>query len=104
MNPRQEVSARRRVPATKVSIPVPRGDRVSRPRLSTLLDDARDAAMVFVGAPAGFGKTTLLAGWARQRGRGAVAWLTADADDNDDRRFWSAVIHRTRCGPRHSCL
>ncbi|UOX90859.1 LuxR C-terminal-related transcriptional regulator [Amycolatopsis sp. FBCC-B4732] len=92
MNPRQEVSARRRVPATKVSIPVPRGDRVSRPRLFALLDDARDAAMVFVGAPAGFGKTTLLAGWARQRGRGAVAWLTADADDNDDRRFWSAVL------------
>ncbi|WP_439098522.1 AAA family ATPase [Amycolatopsis vastitatis] len=65
---------------------------MSRPRLLTVLDGTTEAAMVFVGAPAGFGKTVLLADWARRQDRGAVAWLSADADDNDDRLFWSAVL------------
>src|SRR5881397_4292882 len=82
-----DVSSRRRVPRTKLTVPGPPADLVSRPRLLTVLDGASEAAMVFVGAPAGFGKTVLLAEWARRQGRGAVAWLSADADDNDDRLF-----------------
>lgn len=86
-----DVSPRRRVPKTKLTIPGLPRDLVSRPRLHSLLDNAGEAAMVFAGAPAGFGKTVLLADWAR-RNPGAVAWLSADADDNDDRLFWSAVL------------
>ncbi|MGW5721632.1 LuxR C-terminal-related transcriptional regulator [Amycolatopsis sp. NPDC003865] len=85
---------RRRVPLTKVAIPAPPADLVSRPRLLARLDRAAeepDAAVVFVGAPAGFGKTVVLAEWARRR-RDSVAWVSADADDNDDRLFWSAVL------------
>ncbi|GAB3165014.1 LuxR C-terminal-related transcriptional regulator [Amycolatopsis stemonae] len=85
-------SPRRRVPRTKITVPGPPADLVSRPRLRTVLDGAGDAAMVFVGAPAGFGKTVLLADWARGHDGGAVAWLSADPDDNDDRLFWSAVL------------
>jgi LuxR family maltose regulon positive regulatory protein len=88
----REVSSRRRVPRTKITVPGPPADLVSRPRLLTVLDATTEAAMVFVGAPAGFGKTVLLAEWARRQDRGAVAWLSADADDNDDRLFWSAVL------------
>jgi len=91
MSDRHDISARRRVPTTKVTIPAPPGDLVSRPRLLAVLDGAGEAAVVFVGAPAGFGKTVLLADWAGHR-RGAVAWVSADADDNDDRLFWSAVL------------
>src|SRR3954451_2562082 len=91
MPDRHDISARRRVPRTKVTIPAPPGDLVSRPRLRAVLDGAGEAAVVFVGAPAGFGKTVLLADWASRR-RGAVAWVSADADDNDDRLFWSAVL------------
>ncbi|WP_370963382.1 LuxR C-terminal-related transcriptional regulator [Amycolatopsis sp. cg9] len=82
---------RRRVPKTRVTIPAPPGDLISRPRLRAVLDEPGDAALVFVGAPAGFGKTVLLADWAGRR-RDAVAWVSADADDNDERVFWSAVL------------
>ncbi|MFE3782536.1 LuxR C-terminal-related transcriptional regulator [Amycolatopsis sp. NPDC059090] len=99
MRRRLDVSLRRQVPRTKVAVPGPPADLVSRPRLLAVLDRAAEAALVFVGAPAGFGKTVLLAEWARRRGRGAVAWLSADADDNDDRLFWSAVLEALgRCG------
>jgi ATP/maltotriose-dependent transcriptional regulator MalT len=46
---------------------------------------ARD--LVLVTAPAGFGKTTLLADWARHTER-QVGWLSIDAHDNDPARFW----------------
>ncbi|MEV4147759.1 LuxR C-terminal-related transcriptional regulator [Amycolatopsis sp. NPDC049691] len=94
-----EVPSRRRVPRTKITVPGAPADFVPRPRLRAVLDGAGEAAMVFVGAPAGFGKTVLLAEWARRRDGGAVAWLSADADDNDDRLFWSAVLEAVgRCG------
>ncbi|MFI6306051.1 LuxR C-terminal-related transcriptional regulator [Amycolatopsis thailandensis] len=85
-----DISPRRRVPRTKVTIPDPPLDLVSRPRLLAALDGA-EQSMVFVGAPAGYGKTVLLADWAG-RHRGTVAWVSADAEDNDDRLFWSAVL------------
>ncbi|WP_254897540.1 AAA family ATPase [Amycolatopsis sp. Hca4] len=88
-------------------MPGPPADFVSRPRLLGVLDEAGEAALVFVGAPAGFGKTVLLAEWARYRDGETVAWLSADADDNDDRLFWSAVLEAFgRCGriPRDNPL
>jgi len=43
---------------------------------------ALDAAPVIsVAAPAGYGKTTLLAQWAARRGR--VGWVSVDQRDND---------------------
>ena len=41
--------------------------------------------------PAGFGKTTLLAGWAANA-RWPVAWLSLDPEDNDPMRFWRYVV------------
>ena len=46
---------------------------------------------VLVCAPAGSGKTALLADWARRRGR-PRAWLSLDAGDNDPARFWRHVV------------
>ena len=46
---------------------------------------------MLVCAPAGFGKTALLADWAR-RGQRPVAWLSLDAGDNDPARFWRHVV------------
>jgi LuxR family maltose regulon positive regulatory protein len=45
-------------------------------------------------APAGFGKTTLLAEWCASDERGAVptAWVSLDADDNDPARFWAHLV------------
>ncbi|HKN54710.1 MAG TPA: LuxR family transcriptional regulator, partial [Amycolatopsis sp.] len=75
-----------------MSIPEPPPEFVSRPRLLELLDAAAETATVFAGAGAGFGKTVLLAEWARSRVPGTVAWVSADVGDNDDRLFWSAVL------------
>ena len=79
--------------------PVGRG--LPRPRLTDRLDAAADGALVLVAAPAGYGKTTLLADWARQRGgRGhPVAWFTAEPTDDSVYRVWTAVLAAlTRAG------
>jgi LuxR family transcriptional regulator, maltose regulon positive regulatory protein len=56
--------------------------------------------VVLVCAPAGYGKTVLLADWARC-GERQVAWLSLDAGDNDPARFWRhavAALDRARPG------
>jgi LuxR family maltose regulon positive regulatory protein len=62
-----------------------------RGRLSDHLDDIRDGEVVLVSAPAGYGKTLLLADWVTRR-PGRIAWLTLDREDNTDRRFWAGVL------------
>ena len=64
-----------------------RGERhVDRERLRAQLDTATETRLVLVSAPAGFGKSTLLADWLDQPAiRGA--WLSLDARDNDIVRF-----------------
>jgi LuxR family maltose regulon positive regulatory protein len=77
--------------ATKLHVPRTRPGLVIRPRLSSLLEGAPAGGLVLVCAPAGFGKTALLADWARRGGR-AVAWLSLDAGDSDPARFWRHVV------------
>jgi LuxR family maltose regulon positive regulatory protein len=49
--------------------------------------------MVTVVAPAGWGKTTLLAGWAREIGSSRpVAWLSLDEADDEPVRFWTYAL------------
>jgi LuxR family transcriptional regulator, maltose regulon positive regulatory protein len=73
--------------ATKLYVPGPRPGFVARPRLAGALG----GGLVLVCAPAGFGKTALLADWVRSDGR-PVAWLSLDAGDNDPVRFWRHVV------------
>jgi LuxR family maltose regulon positive regulatory protein len=73
---------------------------VPRPRLAQRLDEGRGGGLVLACAPAGYGKTVLLAEWVR-RGRDPVAWLSLDAGDNDPARFWRhavAALDRVRTG------
>jgi LuxR family maltose regulon positive regulatory protein len=65
---------------------------VARPRLLAMLDRAHRSLVTLVSGPAGAGKTLLLAEWVHHRGTGNTAWVSLDSDDNDDRRFWSAVL------------
>ena len=76
-----------------------------RPRLAERLDEGLRRGLVLVCAPAGYGKTVLLADWSR-RGPRPVAWLSLDAGDNDPARFWRqrwragrARRDRRRVGP-----
>ena len=77
--------------ATKLHVPRPRPGFVARPRLAAALGEGLARGLILVCAPAGFGKTALLADWARSGDR-PVAWLSLDAADNDPVRFWRHVV------------
>src|SRR3954468_16362006 len=83
-----------RVPVTKLHVPAPGSQLVSRPALLDRL--ATLPALTLVSAPAGFGKTTLLAEWIAHNGRCEpdvrVAWLSLDDGDNDPSRFLAYVV------------
>jgi LuxR family maltose regulon positive regulatory protein len=85
------VSERDVLLATKLHVPHPQPGFVSRPRLAAALDEGLARQLVLVCAPAGSGKTVLLADWAGRDGR-LVAWLSLDAADNDPARFWRHVV------------
>src|SRR5215216_7213223 len=76
--------------ATKLYVPQPRPGLLPRPRLTERLAEGVAGDLVLVCAPAGFGKTSLLADWVRRSQR-PVAWLALDAGDNDPARFWRYV-------------
>ena len=79
----------------------PRAPRhlLPRPRLASDHAQFLDRPLILVQAPAGFGKTSLLAQWRREHlARGAVvAWLSADAAD-DARRFVQGLVVAVRVG------
>jgi LuxR family transcriptional regulator, maltose regulon positive regulatory protein len=75
----------------KLRTPVPPAHYVRRARLIHFLDDLVGAPVVVVVAPAGAGKTCLLAGWIAER-TGPSAWLSLDDSDRDDVLFWTGII------------
>jgi LuxR family maltose regulon positive regulatory protein len=80
--------------ATKLHVPRRRSDLVARPRLLERLSRESDPKLTLVSAPAGFGKTTLLAEWlaaVSADGR-SVAWLSLDKSDNNPTLFWTYLI------------
>jgi LuxR family maltose regulon positive regulatory protein len=86
--------------ATKLHVPRPRAAFLSRARLLERLTEGMARELTLVCTPAGFGKTTLLADWARDERR-PVAWLSLDEADNDPVRFWrhvAAALDAARSG------
>ena len=75
--------------ATKLHSARLRPDTVRRDRLTNLLAAARPSLALFV-APPGFGKTSLLADWADRDPR-QFAWVTIDAQDNDQTVLWTYI-------------
>lgn len=89
--------------ATKLYVPRSRSTLVPRPRLSSVFRDGEAHRLTLVSAPAGFGKSTLLAEWAAEAGSGAhVAWISLDSGDNDPSVFWayvSSALQKTQIVP-----
>ena len=82
---------------TKLYLPRSRSDLVPRPRLRERLDrDGARSKLTLVSAPAGFGKTTVLAAWlgagSAAVDRRSVAWLSLDQSDNDAALFWTYLV------------
>lgn len=94
--------------STKLYIPPVRPQLVPRPRLIERLGEVlhHTTGVTLVSAPAGFGKTTLVAEWLRQlkdEGGGMkdekkklqpyqAAWLSLDEGDNDPTRFFTYLV------------
>lgn len=87
--------------ATKLRPPAPPTRLVERTRLDVILDSGIRARvpLVLISAPAGSGKSTLVASWASEQ-VGAVAWLQVEDGDSDPARFWSSLVAAVgRCRP-----
>lgn len=77
--------------ATKLYLPPPRPNVVSRARLIERLNAGLHRKLTLVAAPAGFGKSTLLSEWLAQCGR-PVAWLSLDEGDHEPTRFLAYLV------------
>jgi LuxR family maltose regulon positive regulatory protein len=80
---------------TKLYIPRRRPDAIRRPRLVERLNAEVGQRMTLVSAPAGFGKTTLLAEWIPTSAR-CVTWVSLDAGDSDPALFWGSFFAALR--------
>ena len=79
------------VSRSKTSVPGLPREFVPRPALVTALDHGEDRALTLVCAPPGYGKTLLLADWAR-RADVACAWVALDEEDDDPPQLWASVL------------
>ncbi|OGN95878.1 MAG: hypothetical protein A2Z71_01465 [Chloroflexi bacterium RBG_13_50_21] len=78
---------------TKFFFPPARKNLVSRPRLLEKVSRGFQSQLLLISAPAGYGKTTLLADWHSGPGSQVpVAWLSLDEDDNDLSRFLMYLV------------
>lgn len=83
---------------TKLHAPPARTEWVQRQELIRHLADSR-AKLVLVGAPAGFGKTTLVAQWRSSGIEGRpFAWVSLDGGDDDPGRLWWHVVSALQRG------
>ena len=71
---------------------------MGRARLGQRLDRDALPQLTLVSAPAGFGKTTMLAEWltSGREGDRRAAWLSLDRRDSDPAVFWSYVVAALR--------
>lgn len=80
---------------TKFLAPRPRPDLLPRPRLLDWLESNTDKRLTLLSAPAGYGKTTLLADFINASHR-PFAWYTLDAQDSDPTVFLTYLIESLR--------
>ncbi|MEJ2707215.1 MAG: hypothetical protein P8074_06340, partial [Anaerolineales bacterium] len=76
---------------TKLRLPFTRPELVLRPRLQEQIAQGLRGPLTLITAPAGFGKTTLVASCVAGCGM-PVAWLSLDKNDNQEGRFLNYLI------------
>jgi LuxR family maltose regulon positive regulatory protein len=79
---------------SKIRVPALAPHHVTRTHLLDRIDAGTSGRLTLVAAPAGFGKTQLLAGWCRSdKQRTPIAWLSLDEHDNDLVTLWTYIVH-----------
>ncbi|TVR26347.1 MAG: hypothetical protein EA389_06025 [Ilumatobacter sp.] len=78
------------VTPSKLEPPTLPDDEVIRPRLDAALDS--DRQVVIVTAPAGYGKSALVAGWVARSPQRRIAWVSLDPLDSNPMSFWRHVV------------
>ncbi|MCK4978021.1 MAG: hypothetical protein KAS36_13895, partial [Anaerolineales bacterium] len=79
--------------STKLHIPPLPLALVPWARLTARLEAGAQGKLILVSAPAGFGKTSLIAEWANQNmGKKLLSWVHLDESDNELIRFLSYMI------------
>jgi ATP/maltotriose-dependent transcriptional regulator MalT len=86
---------------TSLLPPTPRAGLIPREGLQSLLQAGLGGKLCLLDAPAGYGKTTLLAQWSATAGAGRVAWVSLDKGHNDPTRFWISVAEAVRTVEPH---
>ncbi|MGY4646370.1 LuxR C-terminal-related transcriptional regulator [Mycobacterium sp. URHB0021] len=77
----------------KSALPAIRPQLIERAALIEILSAEPSRKVTLLSAPAGWGKTTLLAQWViRGDDRRRRGWLSLDASDNDSVQFWAGAI------------
>ena len=76
---------------TKLRLPFTRPSLVHRPRLQARITEGLCGPLTLITAPAGFGKTTLVASCIASCGL-PIAWLSLDRDDNQAGRFLNYLV------------
>lgn len=80
----------------KLCHPTVGAGHIARPGLVAGLDALSGRRLTLITAPAGFGKTTLLAEWIATTTPGHVAWLSLDEGDDDPGRLWGHLVEAVR--------
>ena len=79
--------------------PSSRQGAAERSRLLDLCSGGASRRLTIVDAPAGYGKTTLLASWFERRAETdgqVVAWLSLEQSEDDPALFWRYVVGALR--------
>jgi ATP/maltotriose-dependent transcriptional regulator MalT len=76
---------------TKLEMPLVDHETLVRTRAIERMDQALAYPLTIINAPSGYGKSTLVAAWARETSA-RVAWLLLDENDNDPTRFSTHLL------------
>lgn len=95
-----QISRQTNLLQTKFYVPPSLPHAISRLSLIPQLKVGPATRLILVSAPAGFGKTTLVAEWLAHRqvetSEPCAGWLSLEEADNDLKRFWRYVIAALR--------
>ena len=77
---------------SRIGPPSARHETISRPALLDALAGADGSRLILVSAPAGYGKSTLVAEWCTADRTLPFAWVLLDEADDDPAVLWTMVV------------